>query len=121
MEKEYKYWGYHLLLDTYGCNESINSVDTVKEFLKDLVKEIKMKPIGEPMVIYVDDEEGKGVSGIQLITTSTITFHGDDLDKCVYLDVFSCKPYKKQKAIDLFAKYFSPQAMKYRWVHRDAY
>lgn len=120
MEKEYKYWGYHLLLDAAYCDESINDSKKVENFLRELVPAIKMTPMAEPIVVYVDDCNGKGVSGMQLITTSTITFHGDDYNKCVYLDVFSCKPYKKQVVFDLFNKYFKPTKMKYRFVHRNA-
>lgn len=120
MDKNYKHWGYHLLIDAGQCDPSINNIVNVRRFLTKLVKKIKMIPIGSPMIVYVDTEEGKGVSGIQLITTSTITFHGDDLNKCVYLDVFSCKPFKKQDAIDLFVQTFNPQKIKHKWVYRDA-
>src|SRR5688500_1433310 len=89
------YWGYHLLLDMQGCNDSINDVEAVRQFLKELVPAIKMVPFGEPQVFYFNDCNGAGVTGVQIITTSTITFHGDADGMCVYLDVFSCAPFEE--------------------------
>jgi S-adenosylmethionine/arginine decarboxylase-like enzyme len=84
-----KYWGYHLILDIFGCNENVNTPTVVKLFLEHLVKELRMSPIGPPQVIYVDWDGGRGVTGVQIITTSTITFHGDAKGNKAYIDVFS--------------------------------
>lgn len=119
MAKYGRYWGYHLLLDMSGCNENINDVNIVREFITGLVDKLDMKPIGLPTVIYVDDEEGKGVTAVQIITTSTITFHGDDDGKCVYLDVFSCKEYQPDVVINEVNYYFEPLNIKTKWVYRD--
>lgn len=114
------YWGYHLLVDMAGCNESINNPNSVKAFLHQLVVLLDMHAIGKPIVVYVDTEEGRGVSGVQLITTSTITFHGDANGNCVYLDVFSCKEYSPDVVFSLIVDYFQPKHTQYRWLYRDA-
>lgn len=114
------HWGYHLLLDASGCNKNIDDPDMVKLFLKMLVKELDMKPIGEPTIIKVSDQEGRGVTGVQVITTSTITFHGDDQEWCVYLDVFSCKTYDPRLVFKLFTRFFKPKHYGYKWILRDA-
>lgn len=119
MDKQ-KSWGYHLLMDMSGCTENINNPLLVKKFLEELVVALDMKPIGGPTVVYVDWDEGKGVSGVQLITTSTITFHGDDDGKCVYLDVFSCKEYEPDVVFNLVKRYFEPQHIQHKWILRDA-
>jgi S-adenosylmethionine/arginine decarboxylase-like enzyme len=113
-------WGIHLLVDASGCNEYINCVNNVRAFIIKLVQKIKMHPIGKPMVVYVDTEEGKGVSAVQLITTSTITFHGDDEGKRAFIDVFSCKEFDQQKVIDYIKEVFRPQKINTRLIIRDA-
>jgi S-adenosylmethionine/arginine decarboxylase-like enzyme len=113
-------WGYHLVLDMGGCSDAINDVQTVGKFLKELVADLDMHALGAPVVVYVDTPEGKGVSAVQIITTSTITFHGDDKGKAVYLDVFSCKHYEPNVVFALVKKYFAPLTMNHRWLIRYA-
>jgi S-adenosylmethionine/arginine decarboxylase-like enzyme len=115
-----EHWGYHLLVDAGGCSEAINNVYEVKSFLRVLVDKLEMFPIGPPMVVYMDTEEGRGVSGVQLITTSTITFHGDAEGNRVFIDVFSCQSYEPRLALTLIEEYFQPKALKHLWVYRDA-
>jgi S-adenosylmethionine/arginine decarboxylase-like enzyme len=114
------YWGYHLMLDMSGCNEYINEPDRVKKFLTLLVDRLQMHPLGKPIVVYVDTPEGKGVSAVQIITTSTITFHGDADGNCVYLDVFSCKEYREEDVIELVNICFEPKAIRKNWLYRHA-
>jgi S-adenosylmethionine decarboxylase len=116
-----KYWGYHLIIDMGECNESINDVNQVENFIRTLVQTIDMKPIGEPIMVYVDEDGQKGVTGVQIITTSTITFHGDDEGKAVYLDVFSCKEFDMNTVLQLTTQYFNPQRIKHSWIIRDAF
>ncbi len=115
------HWGYHLLMDMSGCNKDIDKPDVVRKFLKEMVKALKMKPLGEPMIIKVDNaEDGRGVTGVQVITTSTITFHGDDQKWCVYLDVFSCAAYEPKVVFEMVKKYFAPTHIGHKWIYRDA-
>ena len=115
------HWGYHLLMDMSGCNKNIDNPEKVRAFLKELVQELKMKPLGPPVIIKVDDSEnGRGVTGVQVITTSTITFHGDDQKWCVYLDVFSCAAYEPKIVFDTVKKYFAPKQIGHKWIYRDA-
>jgi S-adenosylmethionine/arginine decarboxylase-like enzyme len=112
-------WGYELLLDIGPCNSHINDPETVKEFVTTLVKKLDMHPLGKPQVVYVDTEEGKGVSAVQIITTSTITFHGDANGNVAFIDVFSCKLYDPEVVIELVNNYFSPKNITKRWLTRN--
>lgn len=114
------HWGYHLLIDASDCNTDIDDTVKVELFVRELVKKLKMKPIGKPIVVKVNDEDGRGTTAVQIITTSTITFHGDDEKWSVYLDVFSCKQYEPKIALKLFIDYFQPKHMAYKWIYRDA-
>jgi len=79
-----------------------------------------MEAVGEPIVKRMDNERGRGVSGVQLITTSTITFHGDDEKWCVYLDVFSCKAYDPKVVFDYVKECFTPKYIGHKFLYRDA-
>ena len=111
-------WGKHLLLDAKDCNEDINDQKIVKQFLFLLVEEIEMVPLAPPFTIYVDDEDGKGVTGYQLIRTSHISFHGDDNGKRVFLDVFSCEDFDEDDVVRLFDRFFSPSEIKRQLIIR---
>lgn len=113
-------WGWHLLIDAAECDNCINNQHVVRQFLQDLVVKLDMHPIGKPMVVYVDTEEGEGVSGIQLITTSTLTFHGDAHNNQIFIDIFSCKPYNPDIVVDFVLKLFQPKRLKYGFTIRDA-
>lgn len=114
------HWGYHLCFDASECNDNIRNPKKIKAFIMQLVKELKMK-LGAPFFIkkFGDDKMG-GYSAIQLITTSTITFHGDNKNNAVFLDVFSCSPYNPKLVKPLFKKYFEPKNVGEKFFYRDA-
>jgi S-adenosylmethionine/arginine decarboxylase-like enzyme len=118
--KEEHHWGWHLLINASGCNKAINDVDKVRAFLRELVGKLDMHPIGAPMIVYVDTEEGEGVSGVQLITTSTLTFHGDVNGMRAFIDVFSCKAYSVTTVLELIDSWFQPEKCTHRFIYRDA-
>ncbi len=115
-----QHWGYHLILDVSDGNKNIDDEKAVGAFLKDLVKALKMKAVGEPMIVRTDDQTGRGLSAVQIITTSSITFHGDDDEWCAYIDIFSCKSFEPQHAIGVVEKYFSPKHIGKFFLYRDA-
>jgi S-adenosylmethionine/arginine decarboxylase-like enzyme len=116
-----KHWGYHLLLDISGCNKNIDDEKVIEKFLKTLVKEIKMKPLGDPIIVRVDSKkEGRGVSAVQIIESSTITCHFDDEGNAGYIDIFSCAPYEPKVAIDCIKKFFEPKHIGDLFIYRDA-
>lgn len=104
-----EYWGYHLILDVSGCNaELMSNRQNVYNWIKKLVKDIQMVPIGEPSIEYTaaDDIDKAGFTAIQVIVTSSIVAHFIDATGQIYVDVFSCKKFDvdlvKQSLIDAF-------------------
>ena len=89
------FWGYHLLLDLAGCNDSITYKHRLVDFMEELVREIGMVAYGKPVVEHFATHlpEAAGFSIVQLIETSSITGHFSDKNKDAYIDVFSCKPF----------------------------
>jgi S-adenosylmethionine/arginine decarboxylase-like enzyme len=117
-----KYYGQHMLVDTRRCNERITSIPDVTRFIKELVGLIDMVGWQEPMVTRFPEDKAigslKGVSAIQLIYTSSITLHGHDNTRDMYLDIFSCKEYDTDKVESFVKEFFSPVVYKSQTVLR---
>ena len=122
-EAKTTYWGYHLILDCSGVNENISDKSQIQKMIKALVKRIKMKAVGEPIIKFLKegDPHLQGYSCIQLIETSSITMHlNDALESSAYIDIFSCKDFNPNDAIDVVNEYFEPKKIKQKFIHRQA-
>jgi S-adenosylmethionine/arginine decarboxylase-like enzyme len=113
-------WGFHLLIDMSKCNERIDSVDAVETFFDELIEELDMKPLSDIMIKKVEGEDGRGISAVQMITTSSITFHSDDDKRSVYLDIFSCKDFNPKQALKFVCDFFQPKEHAAQMIYRDA-
>jgi S-adenosylmethionine/arginine decarboxylase-like enzyme len=114
-------WGYHLILDCGGCNKNINSESEIKNFITDLITKIDMDPVGDPIIKYLlPGTNNSGYSVIQLIQTSNITIHFVDTTGEAYFDVFSCKNFDKNVAIDTVKYWFDPKTIKETLIERNA-
>jgi S-adenosylmethionine/arginine decarboxylase-like enzyme len=115
------YWGYHLLLDCAGCNDSIKDKELIKQFVKELVATIEMTAIGDPIIeLLLPGELNQGYSLMQLIATSNITAHFVDHDNTAYIDIFSCKEFSLELAKSIVLKYFNPNSVKETFIKRQA-
>ena len=47
---------------------------------------------------------------MQFIETSSITFHGDEVARRCFVDIFSCKPFDAEHAAALAQRFFGGQA-----------
>ena len=117
-----KYYGQHMLIDTRQCNSKIISIPDVTQFIKELVVLIDMVGWKEPMVTRFPEDKAlgslQGVSAIQMIYTSSITLHGHDVTRDMYLDIFSCKEYDAEKVENFVKEFFSPVVYKSQTVLR---
>lgn len=115
------YWGYHLILDCAGCDhESITSAENISAFAKQLVEEIGMVAYGEPQVVNFGSGNKLGYTLVQLIETSNICAHFVEENDTMYLDVFSCKPFDPQKAIEVATNAFKFQRYNTAYIERQA-
>ncbi len=122
MEKK-KYWGYHLLLNCSGCrHSSITDPENIKKFIQHLVEEIDMVAYKDPVIEHfaTHDPDKAGYTFVQLIETSHIAGHFVDKDDTAYIDIFSCKPYDLDKAMNMVYMYFRPTDMGEVYLTRHA-
>lgn len=113
------YYGKHLVLSAAGCNDNLLDLAFVTRFLKDLVIRIDMVAYGEPLVARFGQGIEEGISGVQLIETSAITLHTNDMARDLYLDVFSCKGYSEPDVLAFVHELFSPVSITYQVLLRQ--
>ena len=117
------FWGYHLILDCHACDvPSIQSRDNVYNFIKNLVRDIDMEPIGEPYIEYTAAEfpDKAGFTAVQIIVTSSIVAHFIDSTGDLYLDVFSCKEFDNDIVIGSVKAAFMPERIRTNYLTRQA-
>lgn len=111
MSQQTAIWGQHLILDLTGCpREQLTSADNIRAWVKELISAIDMKAFGEPMLEHFASHsfDAAGYTLLQLIETSNISAHFAENLGQVYIDVFSCKRFADEVAIDVCKKYFAP-------------
>ena len=114
-------WGYHLILDSSKCMRSaIRSSSIITQFSDDLVKKIDMVPYGRPQVQHFGSGNKAGYTLVQLIETSNIVAHFVEESDDMYLDVFSCKPFKPETVEEVVSKYFLPKYQNRVFLVRQA-
>tara|TARA_B100001094_G_scaffold101414_1_gene97586 strand:+ start:150 stop:515 length:366 start_codon:yes stop_codon:yes gene_type:complete len=118
-------WGYHLILDCKGSEESkelVKDAKFIKEFTKMLVDGIDMKAYGKPIIEHfaTHEEKASGYSLVQLIETSAITGHFCDINGDFYLDIFSCKSFSIDIAKEIVYSYFNPKLIRETFLTRQA-
>ena len=80
-----------------------------------------MIAVGPPVIKYLlSGKPNEGYSALQLIETSSLTFHFVKKTKTVYCDIFSCKKFDSKDAIKVARKHFDPKHIDYCFINRDA-
>jgi S-adenosylmethionine decarboxylase len=116
-------WGKHLVLDLSSCDrEAVRSADAIRAFSEDLVSSIGMVAYGEPVLAHFATHlpEAAGYSLVQLIETSAVTGHFCDASGDAYLDVFSCKDFDSEVAINVVERHLRPDSVRKVELSRDA-
>jgi S-adenosylmethionine/arginine decarboxylase-like enzyme len=107
-----KYYGKHLMVTALSCNENLLDINTVSRFIKEMVPRIDMVPYGDIVIARFGDGIEEGISAVQLIVTSAITIHTNDMMRDLYLDVFSCKWFEEHTVISMIREFFAPKDVK---------
>lgn len=112
-------YGKHALFHLENCNERILSIEAIQTFISALVKEIDMVAFGECQCFRFGEGDEIGISGVQLIYTSSITIHTNDLHREGYLDVFSCKDFSEDQVTASINQFFSPERIECQTIIRE--
>ncbi len=116
-------WGKHLIIDmSAGDKERVRSAEHIRQFVQTLVLAIDMKAYGPPVLEHFAEHvpEAAGYSLVQLIETSAITGHFCDHSGDAYIDIFSCKDFDAERAIEVVRAAFQPEQIKFVTLERQA-
>ncbi|MBI4298593.1 MAG: adenosylmethionine decarboxylase [Chloroflexi bacterium] len=105
----------HLIIDGYGADyEKMQDVDLVYRFLDECPSSIGMTKITQPHVItyHGPKPEDWGVSGFVIIAESHISVHTFPERGYINIDVFSCKEFDSEAAVQEIRGVFSLSEMK---------
>lgn len=104
-----KGFGPHLMLDLHQCEfQALNSIETCFKLLDELPDHIGMTKITMPHVFPYSGliPEDKGITGCVIIAESHLSIHTFPLKSYAFIDIFSCKPFHSDFAIDYCVKLF---------------
>jgi len=121
-----KPYGYELILDLHGCEPDIFNRPSIEEFFKKLCLQIKMTrcdlhfwdDVGVAPEEQQTSPHTKGTSAVQFILTSTIVIHTLDLMGAVYINIFSCKEFDKDKAEAFSIEWFKADKCRSHFIER---
>jgi len=116
-------WGKHLIIDmSAGDRERVQSAQHISRFVETLVEAIGMQGYGAPLLEHFSEHvpEAVGYSLVQLIETSAITGHFCDLSGDAYIDIFSCKDFDAELAVEVVRAAFRPQHINFITLVRQA-
>jgi len=116
-----KVWGQLLSLDLNRCEHSfMNNPEKLREFSKEICREIDMVPFGEPIIkrFPIGNETLEGYSMMQFIMTSSITVHLDEIDNRAFIDIFSCKRFDAKIAKKFCKNFFRAKKIRAKNLYR---
>ena len=124
MHEEVPIWGQHLILDLAGCpRDRLTAAEHIRAWVVELVDAIKMKAYGEPILEHFATHsfDAAGFTLLQLIETSNICAHFAENKGQVYIDIFSCKRFDNDVAINVCRKYFAPETVETQVIERGRF
>lgn len=102
-------FGPHLTLDGYGCSrEKLENLELIYSILEDFPSSIGMTKIMPPYVFKYNGvkPEDWGISGFVLIAESHISLHTFPCKNYLSFDIFSCKIFDIDKAVEYITSTF---------------
>jgi S-adenosylmethionine decarboxylase len=101
------------MLDAYDCDPKIlNDTKVVYTILDDLPEKIGMHKLTKPYVVFAkgnDKKDPGGWSGFVIIEESHISLHTFIKRRFISVDVYSCKKFDADFAINYFKEKFKTQ------------
>jgi S-adenosylmethionine decarboxylase len=105
----------HLVIDGYGGNvERMQDMNFVFDLLDRYPAKIGMNKIAPPYVFRYSGvkPEDWGITGIVLIAESHISIHTFPDQEYMCVDIFSCKEFDAQRALDEISEWFGLREVK---------
>jgi S-adenosylmethionine decarboxylase len=100
-------FGLHLIVDLAGCDPAVVADgDALKGLILGLCEVIGMEPYGPAWAerFALHDPVAAGWTVVQPITTSLVSLHASESRSSICLDVFSCRDFDADAAVDFAVK-----------------
>jgi len=112
--------GLELILDLHGCDTSLFTEESLNRFFSEICTLIKMTPHGGPIYWHDDCDiaQRRGITGVQLIETSSITVHAFELSGTAFINLFSCMDFDTKIAEEFAKNFFKADGIESRVVER---
>src|SRR5262249_47048758 len=106
-------FGPHLILEAYGCQkEKLADMGLMSKTLDAYPAQLDMTKIMPPYVFTYHGavEDDWGVSGVVLIAESHISIHTFPDKGFATLDIFSCREFEVEAAVEYFCSIYNPES-----------
>ena len=108
-------WGYQLIVDCFGCDESICcDLEKGYEFLDKICLHLKMTKQTQPYIFKTCETTfpGRpGYSGWVPIIESGIQIHTSAKNRFISVDVYSCRKFDPADVVSFVRKWFQPKSV----------
>lgn len=115
-------WGFQLLLDCFGCEESVCcDLDHGYEFLDKICLHLAMTKQTQPYIFKTCEvayPDRPGYSGWVPIIESGIQIHTSARNRFISIDVYSCKRFAVPDVIAFVERWFHPAQIETCLLHR---
>ena len=106
-------WGKSAAIDLHDCeHDRVNNKEILANFVKEVIEVVHMQAHGPCHIDRFGAGNLEGYSAIQFIETSSITVHLDEVENRAYIDIFSCKDFDANVALEFCQKYFGAKTTK---------
>ena len=120
IEKTENPWGCLAVINLYGCDSNkIKNPKDINDFVINLCDLIEMKRYGDAIIDRFGKESYEGYSMMQFIETSSVTAHFDEIKNRAFIDIFSCKKFNIDKAVNYCVDFFKAERKKIYVIDRD--
>jgi S-adenosylmethionine decarboxylase len=110
---------HHFIYQARVGNDELGaeSEKVLEQFLYDLLEAVEMKCLIPTQLKFSHQKAWTGIVGI---VTSHIAFHFWTIEKYVQLDIYSCKPFDKQKAVKFLNNFWKASDVRALFIDREA-
>ena len=120
-----KAFGYELLLDLYDCKPGVcDDLRLCYQFLDTMVADLGMEKQSPPSIFFTDEKrfpDKAGLSGWVPLVESSVVIHTLSLKNFITIDVYCCRDFDEQKALDSCKQYFFPGKIETQFLYRGIY
>jgi len=114
-----KGYGLHLLADGYGADpKKLSDVHRLYKTLNSLPEIIGMTKVGFPHIIEFTKPPIAGISGFVFIVESHISIHTYSGQGFISIDIYSCREFKPDKALQFLRRSYSITKMDTQLIKR---